>query len=59
MAAQLRRVLSDPALAEDLRDRGLRLIRERHSCRHRVQELLDFYGSLKQTAEPAQRTEAA
>ena len=59
MGRHLRSILSDPALAKTLRENGLRAIRERHSCRHRVQELLDFYRSIKQPALPARRTEAA
>jgi spore maturation protein CgeB len=40
MRAQLEAVLSDHALAEELRRNGLRTINERHTCAHRVDELL-------------------
>jgi spore maturation protein CgeB len=59
MRRHLRAVLYDPALATRLRENGLRIIRERHSCSHRTRELLDIYDSIKQPALPARRTEAA
>lgn len=40
MRAQLRRVLSDADLAASLAASGLETIRARHTCRHRVDELL-------------------
>ncbi|NDW07352.1 CgeB family protein [Jiella pacifica] len=40
MRAQLRRVLNDPDLAASLAAAGLDTIRARHTCRHRVDELL-------------------
>lgn len=40
MARCLRAVLSDAALARHLRERGLRAIAERHTCGHRVDELV-------------------
>lgn len=40
MTAHLRRLVSDPALAESLRMSGLTRILARHSCAHRVDELL-------------------
>ncbi len=42
MTALLRRVLSDQALATQLAARGLETIRARHTCRHRVVELLQI-----------------
>jgi spore maturation protein CgeB len=59
MRRHLRAVLYDPALATRLRENGLRIIRERHSCSHRTRELLDIYDSIKQPTLPARRTEAA
>ncbi|WP_011582094.1 MULTISPECIES: CgeB family protein [Chelativorans] len=41
MAAELRRVLSDPELAASLSAAGLETIRKKHSCAHRVNELFD------------------
>jgi spore maturation protein CgeB len=48
MQEQIRRVLSDPALAAQLAERGLRTVRERHTCAHRVDELLTIYRELTQ-----------
>ncbi len=39
MRAALRAVLNDPELAEELAAHGLRTVRERHTCAHRVDEL--------------------
>jgi spore maturation protein CgeB len=41
MERHLDDVLHDPALARSLRDHGLRTIAARHTCAHRVDELLD------------------
>lgn len=46
MEAHLRAVLSDRALAESLRDRGLAAIRARHTCAHRVDELMAVLAEL-------------
>jgi spore maturation protein CgeB len=54
----LRAGLNDDDLARDLRERGLKTIREHHSCRHRVDELLGIYRAIKQSAVLEQRTEA-
>jgi spore maturation protein CgeB len=51
MERHLRAVLSDHALAESLVYHGLETIRSRHSCAHRVDELLAIIGSLD-IAEP-------
>ena len=40
MRRHLRAVLHEPALARSLADRGLRRVLERHTCGHRVSELL-------------------
>ena len=40
MKKHLRALLHDAALAAALKEKGLAVIRERHSCRHRVTELL-------------------
>ena len=42
MARHLRAVLSDPALARSLAANGLATIRARHTCAHRVDELLEL-----------------
>ncbi len=41
MRAYLRAVLAEPGLARSLADEGLATIRARHTCAHRVDELLD------------------
>lgn len=51
MTRQLRRLLSEPALAEALAARGLESIRNRHSCAHRVDELLDILTRLSAQKE--------
>lgn len=43
MRTQLKRVLSEPSLAEDMTAHGLATIRARHTCAHRVDELLAIY----------------
>jgi spore maturation protein CgeB len=47
MRRLLREVLHDPALAASLRERGLETIRARHSCAHRVDELLAVHAELE------------
>lgn len=42
MAAHLRDILSDEALARSLAAHGLETIRARHTCAHRVDQLLDI-----------------
>jgi spore maturation protein CgeB len=46
MARHLEAVLSDPALARELAQRGRRTILERHTCGHRVDELLAIAAEL-------------
>jgi spore maturation protein CgeB len=46
----MRAVLADPELAASLREHGLETIRARHTCAHRVDELLRVYAAL----EPAE-----
>jgi spore maturation protein CgeB len=46
MQRQLRRVLREPRLAEALARQGRETILARHSCVHRVDELLDIYTEL-------------
>lgn len=43
MAAQLSEVLNEPMMARTLCEHGLRTVRQRHTCRHRVEELLTIY----------------
>jgi spore maturation protein CgeB len=47
MQRQLKSVLADPDLAHRLRAHGLATIRRRHTCAHRVDELLQIYRSIE------------
>ena len=51
MTHHLRALASDPGLRRSLAGRGLATIRARHSCAHRVDELLGIVGQLAQTPE--------
>jgi spore maturation protein CgeB len=46
MASHLRDVLHDPDLARSLREHGLATVAARHTCAHRVDELLAIAGEL-------------
>ncbi|PTE20838.1 glycosyltransferase [Cereibacter changlensis JA139] len=58
MERLLRAVLHDPDLAEALTAHGLETIQSRHTCRHRVDELLGIIAALKRSPR-AQAEEAA
>jgi spore maturation protein CgeB len=47
MQRHLREVLNDPALAQSLSSSGLETIRARHTCAHRVDELLAIYNAMR------------
>jgi spore maturation protein CgeB len=47
MQEKLHAVLSNPALAQSLREHGLETIRSRHTCAHRVDELLNIFQQIK------------
>ena len=47
MSIAMRALAADPELARELADAGLRTIRSRHSCAHRVDELLRICSSLR------------
>ncbi len=51
MMRQLRQVLCERGLAAELASHGLRTIRERHTCAHRVDELLAIYRDLQSSFE--------
>src|SRR3954447_7773900 len=56
MKQALRSLLRDEELAADLIQKGLRVIAERHTCRHRVLELLGIVNSIRaETPVPARR----
>jgi spore maturation protein CgeB len=46
MKRKLRMLTRDAVMAAELAARGLKTIRERHTCAHRVDELLDIYSEL-------------
>jgi spore maturation protein CgeB len=46
MKQHMRAVLNDPQLAAELARNGLETIRKRHTCAHRVDELLSIYAEL-------------
>ena len=48
MKQLIRKVLSHPSFASDLATHGLNTITERHTCAHRVDELLAIYAELAQ-----------
>jgi spore maturation protein CgeB len=58
MTTQLRDVLCDAALASELAASGLDTIRARHTCAHRVDELLAVVNSLRGDAGAAAATAA-
>jgi spore maturation protein CgeB len=55
MAGHLRAILSDPDLADDLRRSGRQTIESRHTCAHRVDELMAVAGELGIETEAAAR----
>ncbi len=61
MAAHLRTLLADPSLAAALAARGRHTVLQRHTCAHRVDELLAIAGTLsgRATAPAAARVAAA
>jgi spore maturation protein CgeB len=48
MTTHMKRLLADQTLRIQLAQRGLQTIRARHTCAHRVDELLAIYGSLRE-----------
>ena len=52
MQRKLRDVLADRELARELATHGLRTIQARHTCAHRVQELLAIVADLNASGEP-------
>ncbi len=58
MEMRLRDVLNDSALARKLAESGLETIRARHTCRHRVDELLKIYESIRPASQKSARLPA-
>jgi spore maturation protein CgeB len=53
MGRHLTTVLRDPRVSQRLRASGLETIQQRHTCAHRVDELMEIYRSLSATQEAA------
>ena len=51
MARALTRLKRDPELRESLVASGLEIIRKRHTCAHRAEELMNIYATLRTPAE--------
>jgi spore maturation protein CgeB len=51
MKRQIRAVLHEPDLARELARSGLETIQKRHTCKHRVDELLEIFDKLKPKTE--------
>jgi spore maturation protein CgeB len=58
MNEHLRSVLNEPGLAESLAAHGLKTILARHTCAHRVNELLKITNELKRNSVAREPTEA-
>jgi spore maturation protein CgeB len=58
MKQQLRAVLHEPRLAQELAQHGRRTILARHTCAHRVDELLDIYAELAPPSQQARELKA-
>ncbi|MDB6087007.1 MAG: a-glycosyltransferase, Glycosyltransferase Family 4-like protein [Gammaproteobacteria bacterium] len=59
MQRKLQAVTSDPQLAQNLKESGLETIRNRHTCAHRVAELLDIVMELDRAHDsPTPRRQA-
>ena len=52
MKRHLRMLLDDPAAARQLADHGRRTLLARHTCAHRVQELLTIHAQLAAESRP-------
>jgi spore maturation protein CgeB len=57
MRRQMRAILADEGLRTELIGNGLSAIRERHTCRHRAEELMAIVESLRPAAAYADRTD--
>jgi spore maturation protein CgeB len=58
MKRHLRAVLHDPDFASELAEHGRRTIRDRHTCAHRVDELMKIIAELSATKSRSTRTPA-
>jgi spore maturation protein CgeB len=58
MKRHLRTLLNEPAMARQLAEHGRRTILGRHTCAHRVTELMSFYERLREESAPPPRVRA-
>lgn len=56
MTELIHQVLDNPALAKQLASTGLATIRQKHTCAHRVDQLLGIYGELAQETKQSAAT---
>jgi spore maturation protein CgeB len=56
MTRHLKLILGDAKVASALADHGFKTIQNRHTCAHRVDQLLDIYAETVGTAEPLKNT---
>ena len=52
MRRHLQSLLTNPGQARDLAAHGLRTIQQRHTCAHRVDELLEIYEEMTVSGRP-------
>jgi spore maturation protein CgeB len=57
MQSHLRAIVHEPTLARALAEHGRRTVLARHTCSHRVNELLDIYAGIAPTRDHAMKTE--
>lgn len=54
MKRALRAVIDDPELSSAMVATGLKTIRDRHTCRHRAEQLIDIVSGLRGSSRPSQ-----
>lgn len=54
MTRALRAVIDDPELSSAMMATGLKTIRDRHTCRHRAEQLIDIVSGLRGSSRPSQ-----
>ena len=58
MTRFLKQILCEPAFAEEMASNGLQTIRSRHTCGHRVGELLEVVAGYRETSLTSQSTQS-
>lgn len=54
MTRALRAVIDDPELSSAMMATGLKTIRDRHTCRHRAEQLIDIVSGLRGSSRPSE-----